>query len=46
MNWIANKAWCWAYQLEEMRDRAQAERHLWRQTFACVGLALLRPWGC
>lgn len=46
MTWIANKAWCCAYLLEEMRERAQATRNLWAQAFACIGLAILRGRGC
>lgn len=46
MNWLHRKSWTWAYHLEEIREQAQAERHLWRQALACIGLALLRPWGC
>lgn len=46
MNWITAKAWAWSYELEEMRDHAQAERHLLRQALACIGLALLSRWGC
>lgn len=42
---IKTRLWLIQYNLEEMRDHAQAERHLWRQACACVGLALLRLWG-
>jgi hypothetical protein len=45
MNWITAKAWTWAYSLEEVRDHAQAERHLWTQAAACIGLAVLRVFG-
>ena len=46
MNWITHKAWCWAYRLEEVRERAQVDRHLWTQSLACIGLAILHMWGC
>jgi hypothetical protein len=46
MTWLASKTWSWSYELEEIRDHAQAERHLWTEAMACIGLALLRPWGC
>lgn len=44
MKWISRGAWQWAYQLEEVREQAQADRQLIRQAFACIGLALLSPW--
>jgi hypothetical protein len=46
MTWFTHKAWAWSYQLEEARDSAQSKRHLWSEAMACIGLALLRRWGC
>ncbi len=45
MTWLAQKAWAWSYALEERREHAQANRLLWSQAAACIGLAILRKWG-
>jgi hypothetical protein len=45
MTWFAKKVWAWSYALEEVRESAQANRQLWSQAVACVGLAILRKWG-
>jgi hypothetical protein len=45
MTWFAKKVWAWSYTLEEVRENAQANRLLWSQAAACVGLAILRKWG-
>lgn len=45
MSYLSHLAWCWSFTLEEARDRAHMQRHLWTQAAACVGLAVLRRLG-
>jgi hypothetical protein len=46
MSWLTTKTWAWTYTLEEQRLIAQDHRHYWTQAAACIGLAILRRWGC
>lgn len=46
MSWLTTKAWAWTYTLEEKRQLAQDYRRYWTQAAACIGLAILRRWGC
>jgi len=43
---LNRKAWAWSHCLEQRREVTHAAGHLWTQAAACIGLAILRSWGC
>lgn len=46
MMWLHHRAWAWSCGLEKVRKRTHAQRHLCTKAAACIGLAILRRWGC